>query len=250
MATIAVARAARRQRLAEDQLDVRRRHRRRRRDGLGRMLAQRLGAAARRAGAHARARRVGARRRRGLRCDLVRYLAALARRPRRARGEERDRAGAHRPARAAARAARSRAARANAPRPPCPAYANINRGVADAFAARASRTRRARRVAAGYRAVKIAPFDGVIAEDAARHRSTRGRAPDSTACSRCATPSARRRRAWSTATGASTSPRARALVARHRDGEAPYWVECMISEHPRGFGAIARLTRSSRTSAA
>ncbi len=47
-----------------------------------------------------------------------------------------------------------------------PAYANINRGVRErspqgfADAARGA-------VAAGYRAVKLAPFDGVISQDAA-----------------------------------------------------------------------------------
>ncbi len=63
-----------------------------------------------------------------------------------------------------------------------------------ALARRASPTAARRAVAAGYRAVKLAPFDGVIAAGRrARRRSTRARATDSTACSRCATRRRRRR---------------------------------------------------------
>src|SRR4029079_17106683 len=54
-----------------------------------------------------------------------------------------------------------------APRASVAAYANINRSVTDrtpaGFAAAAARA-----VAAGYAAVKLAPFDGVIAADAAQ----------------------------------------------------------------------------------
>ena len=126
------------------------------------------------------------------------------------------------------------------PRASVPAYANINRGVADrtpgGFADAARRA-----VAAGYRAVKLAPFDGVIAADAAR------------------TPIDARTRdgldrvfAVRDAVGAGVDvlvdchwrfdvDRAEALL-RDIAPAKPYWVECMISEHPLGFGSIARLT--------
>jgi len=126
------------------------------------------------------------------------------------------------------------------PRAAVPAYANINRGVQerspDGFADAARRA-----VAAGYRAVKLAPFDGVIAEDAAH------------------TPIAQRTRdgldrvyAVRDAVGANIA----VMVDCHwRFDEAraaqlltdlaaakPWWVECMTSEHPSCFDAIARLT--------
>jgi len=129
---------------------------------------------------------------------------------------------------------------AGAPRAAVPAYANINRSVTDrtpqGFADAARRA-----VAAGYRAVKLAPFDGVIAEDAAH------------------TPIDARTRAGldrvfavRDAVGAEVAvmvdchwrfdvDRAEALL-RDIAPAKPYWVECMISEHPRGFGSIARLT--------
>ncbi len=92
--------------------------------------------------------------------------AALAGRPRRACGEERDGAGAHRPARGGGGNAHGAACSPAMPRAAVPAYANINRSVTDrAPAGFADAARRA--VAAGYRAVKLAPFDGVIAQDAA-----------------------------------------------------------------------------------
>jgi galactonate dehydratase len=121
-----------------------------------------------------------------------------------------------------------------------PAYANINRGVRErtpegfADAARGA-------VAAGYRAVKLAPFDGVIAQDAA------------------VTPIDDRTRdgldriyAVRDAVGAGVDvmvdchwrfdvPRAEALL-RDLEAAKPYWVECMTTEHPAGFAAIARLT--------
>jgi galactonate dehydratase len=129
---------------------------------------------------------------------------------------------------------------AQAPRAAVPAYANINRSVTDrtpqGFADAARRA-----VAAGYRAVKLAPFDGVIAEDAAH------------------TPIDARTRsgldrvfAVRDAVGADVAvmvdchwrfdvDRAEALL-RDLAPAKPHWVECMISEHPLGFGSIARLT--------
>jgi galactonate dehydratase len=96
-------------------------------------------------------------------------------------------------------------------------------------------------VAVGYRAVKLAPFDGVIAEDAAR------------------TPIDERTRAGldrvfavRDAVGDAVDvmvdchwrfdvPRAEALLADIAAAK-PYWVECMISEHPSCHPAIAALT--------
>jgi galactonate dehydratase len=122
-----------------------------------------------------------------------------------------------------------------------PAYANINRGVGErtpegfANAARGA-------VAAGYRAVKLAPFDGVIAQDAAT------------------TPIDSRTRdgidrvyAVRDAVGTDIHvmvdchwrfdvPRAQALL-RDLASAKPYWLECMTTEHPSGFTDIARLTK-------
>jgi galactonate dehydratase len=130
------------------------------------------------------------------------------------------------------------------PRQSVPAYANINRSVTErspaGFAAAARRA-----LAAGYRAVKVAPFDGVIAEDAAT------------------TPIDARIRAGldrvfavRDALGAAPAlmvdchwrfdePRAATLI-RDLAPAQPYWVECPISEHPSCFPAIARLTRLAR----
>jgi galactonate dehydratase len=130
------------------------------------------------------------------------------------------------------------------PRQSVPAYANINRSVTErspaGFAAAARRS-----LAAGYRAVKVAPFDGVIAEDAAT------------------TPIDARIRAGldrvfavRDALGAAPAlmvdchwrfdePRAATLI-RDLAPAQPYWVECPISEHPSCFPAIARLTRLAR----
>ena len=127
------------------------------------------------------------------------------------------------------------------PRRSVSAYANINRGVVErtpaGFAAAARRA-----VAAGYRAVKLAPFDGVIAEDAAT------------------TPIDARIRAGvdrvfavRDALGADLAvlvdchwrfdePRAAALI-RDIAPASPFWVECLISERSAYFPAIARLTR-------
>lgn len=126
------------------------------------------------------------------------------------------------------------------PRAAVPAYANINRSVVDRSPAGfADAARRA--VAAGYRALKLAPFDGVIALDAAQ------------------TPIDARTRdgldrvfAVRDVVGADVAvmvdchwrfdvDRAEALL-RDIAPAKPYWVECMISEHPLGFGSIARLT--------
>jgi galactonate dehydratase len=130
---------------------------------------------------------------------------------------------------------------APSPRRAVPAYANINRSVTErtpqGFASAAQRA-----VAAGYRAVKLAPFDGVIAEDAAT------------------TPiDARIRtgidRVFAVRDAVGPGPavmvdchwrfdeeRAAALLPDLAPA-MPFWVECPISEHPSKFAAIARLTR-------
>jgi galactonate dehydratase len=98
-----------------------------------------------------------------------------------------------------------------------------------------------RAVAAGYRAVKLAPFDGVIAQDAA-HTPIDARTRDGLD----------RVFAVRDAVGAAVdvmvdchwrfdAPRAQALL-RDIEPARPCWVECMTSEHPGGFAAIARLT--------
>jgi galactonate dehydratase len=120
-----------------------------------------------------------------------------------------------------------------------PGYANINRGVKSrspegfAEAARAA-------IAAGYACVKLAPFDGVIAEDA-----------DSTPIDDRIRDGLDRVYAVRDAIG----PDAPLLVDCHwRFDEdrattligdiaraSPYWIECPLSEHPLQFKAIARL---------
>jgi len=130
---------------------------------------------------------------------------------------------------------------APAPRRSVPAYANINRGVAertpDGFAATARRA-----IAAGYRAVKLAPFDGVIAEDAA-----------TTPISQRIGAGLDRVFAVRDAVGPDIAlmvdchwrfdePRAAALI-RDIAPALPFWIECMVSEHPSCVPAIARLTR-------
>lgn len=122
-----------------------------------------------------------------------------------------------------------------------PAYANINRGVRvrtpDGFAQAARAA-----VAAGYRAVKLAPFDGVIAADAsitpidARIRDGIDRVLAV-------------RDAVGPGIGVMVdchwrfdAARAEALL-RDLESARPYWVECMISEHPSCHPSIARLTR-------
>ncbi len=127
-----------------------------------------------------------------------------------------------------------------APRVSVAAYANINRSVTErtpaGFAAAGARA-----VAAGYHAIKLAPFDGVIAADAAQ------------------TPIDARTRAGLDCVFAvrdAVGPDVAVMVDCHwrfdvdraeallRDiaPAKPYWVECMISEHPLGYGSIARLT--------
>jgi len=132
----------------------------------------------------------------------------------------------------------------SSPRQSVPAYANINRSVTErspaAFAAAAQRA-----IAAGYRAVKLAPFDGVIAEDEAT------------------TPIDARIRAGldrvfavRDAIGAAPAlmvdchwrfdePRAAQLI-RDLVPARLHWIECPVSEHPSWFPAIARLTRLAR----
>lgn len=129
---------------------------------------------------------------------------------------------------------------APSPRALVPAYANINRGVLqrtpDGFADAARRA-----VAAGYAAVKLAPFDGVVAEDAGF------------------TPIDARTRAGldcvfavRDAVGADLPvmvdchwrfdvARAERLLQDIAPAR-PYWVECMTSEHLACFPAVARLT--------
>ncbi|MFO1316129.1 MAG: mandelate racemase/muconate lactonizing enzyme family protein [Burkholderiales bacterium] len=128
----------------------------------------------------------------------------------------------------------------DAPRATVPAYANVNRSVVDRSPAGfADAARRA--VAAGYRAVKLAPFDGVIAMDAA---STPIDARTHAGLDRVF--------AVREAVGAEVAvmvdchwrfdvDRAETLLADIAPAK-PYWVECMISEHPLGYGSIARLT--------
>jgi galactonate dehydratase len=121
-----------------------------------------------------------------------------------------------------------------------PAYANINRGVRERTPEGFARAARGA-VADGYRAVKLAPFDGVIAQDAAT------------------TPIDARTRAGvdrvyavRDAVGAGVDvmvdchwrfdvPRAEALL-RDLEAAKPCWVECMTTEHPSSFASIARLT--------
>ncbi|MEO8509092.1 MAG: enolase C-terminal domain-like protein, partial [Betaproteobacteria bacterium] len=117
---------------------------------------------------------------------------------------------------------------------------DINRSVADRSAAGFALAAR-RAVAAGYRAVKLAPFDGVIAADAT-HTPIDARTRDGLD----------RVFAVRDAVGAAVDvmvdchwrfdvDRAEALL-RDIAPARPYWVECMISEHPLGYGSIARLT--------
>ena len=119
------------------------------------------------------------------------------------------------------------------------AYANINRGVSsrspEDFAAAARGA-----IDAGYGTVKLAPFDGVIAEDA-----------DSSPIDERVHEGLDRVYAVRDAIG----PDATLLVDCHwRFDEArattligdiarasPYWIECPVSEHPSQFAAIARL---------
>lgn len=127
------------------------------------------------------------------------------------------------------------------PRGEVPAYANINRGIGErtpaGFAAAAARA-----VAAGYRAVKIAPFDGVIAADAA-----------TTPIAALIRAGLDRIFAVRDAVGADIDlmvdchwrfdpALAGALIADVAPAK-PYWIECVISEHPSQYPAIAAITR-------
>lgn len=120
-----------------------------------------------------------------------------------------------------------------------PAYANVNRGVRErspsGFATAARRA-----IEAGYAAVKLAPFDGVIAEDAA-----------STPIDERIHAGLDRIFAVRDAIGAQTpllvdchwrfdEARAQVLIRDLRLA-SPYWIECPISERPEQFAAIARL---------
>jgi galactonate dehydratase len=122
-----------------------------------------------------------------------------------------------------------------------PAYANINRGIAtrspDGFAAAARAA-----LVAGYRNVKIAPFDGVIAEDAAstpidaRIREGLDRVyavRDAIGPGRALMVDCHWRFDEARAT----------TLLRDIAGASPFWVECPLSEHPSQYPAIARLRR-------
>ncbi|MFO1413370.1 MAG: mandelate racemase/muconate lactonizing enzyme family protein [Burkholderiales bacterium] len=142
--------------------------------------------------------------------------------------------------RAAAQGRSVSAMLSTSPRAAVPAYANINRGVKERSPAGFGDAAR-RAVAAGYRAVKLAPFDGVIAQDAGH------------------TPIDERIRAGldrifavRDAVGAAVDvmvdchwrfdeARATALL-RDLENARLFWIECMTTEHPEGFPAIARLT--------
>lgn len=125
-----------------------------------------------------------------------------------------------------------------------PAYANINRGIAtrspEAFAVAARAA-----IDAGYRAIKIAPFDGVLAQDA-------------TSTPIDALTGAGLDRVYAVRDAIGGDPalmvdchwrfdeaRASALI-RDLGDASPYWIECPISEHPTQFGAIARLRLRAR----
>jgi galactonate dehydratase len=122
-----------------------------------------------------------------------------------------------------------------------PAYANINRGAKSrspegfADAARGA-------LAAGYKSIKLAPFDGVIAEDAA-----------STPIDERIRQGLDRVFAVRDAIGPAVpllvdchwrfdESRAVALIADIADA-APYWLECPVSEHRSQFAVIARLRK-------
>jgi galactonate dehydratase len=122
-----------------------------------------------------------------------------------------------------------------------PAYANINRGIArrspEGFAAAARAA-----LEAGYHAIKIAPFDAVMSQDAdttpidARIRegldrvyAVRDAIGDRALMVDCH---------WRFDELRATSMLRDIAAAR------PYWIECPISEHPSKFAAIARLRRA------
>jgi galactonate dehydratase len=125
-----------------------------------------------------------------------------------------------------------------------PAYANINRGVRSrspegfADAARGA-------IAAGYKSVKLAPFDGVIAED--KHVTPIGD---------LIRDGLDRVFAVRDAIGPSApllvdchwrfdEVRAMALINDIAPA-SPYWIECPVSERPSQFASIARLRNFAR----
>jgi galactonate dehydratase len=126
-----------------------------------------------------------------------------------------------------------------------PVYANINRATVDrspdGFASSARRA-----VAAGFRAVKVAPFDGAIAEDRATTPfDSRVRAgiervlairdavgPDVGLMADCH---------WRLDEASAIE------VIDVLTGAGLFWLECPISEHPSQFDAIARLRARAST---
>jgi galactonate dehydratase len=125
------------------------------------------------------------------------------------------------------------------PRRAIPVYANVNRATRERTPAGFADSAR-RAVAAGFRAVKLAPFDGVIAEDAA------------------STPIAERIRAGIDRVYAvrdAIGPELALMVDCHWRFDEPlahelvaslaganlFWLECPISEHFDRWPAIARL---------
>jgi galactonate dehydratase len=120
-----------------------------------------------------------------------------------------------------------------------PVYANINRATTDRSPAGVAASGR-RAVDAGFRAVKIAPFDGVVAED----RSTTPYAARVAA-------GIERVLALRDAVGPSVDvmadchwrlDEATAREVIHALAPASlYWIECPISEHPDHHDALARL---------
>ena len=135
--------------------------------GLGRMFAQRLGASACCTGADARARCCRARSR--ATTDALVRVSCRIRPAVSSRTRSRARRSRRSPtcARSAARIFDRAISCASSPRAAVPGYANINRGVRQRTPAGFAAAARGA-VAAGYRAIKLAPFDGVIAADAAR----------------------------------------------------------------------------------
>lgn len=122
-----------------------------------------------------------------------------------------------------------------------PVYANINRGTTDRSSAGFAESAR-RAVAAGFAAVKIAPFDGVVAADAAttpvRERVRDGIdrifavrdvvGPDIEVLVDCH---------WRLDEALAAEVIAAVVPARL------YWLECPISEHPSQWPAIRGLRR-------
>ena len=233
------ARAGRRQRLAENELDVHRRHDVRRRDRLGRMLAQRLGAAAGRQARCATPSAVG----RDLDDvgDLFALSAAFA-----GRHWSRMRSRA-RPSR---RCTDLRARRAGLPIRAIARQRRARRGSRVREHQPRRRRSFARRVCRGGDARRRGRLSRGQAR-ALRRRHRRGRRAD--ADRRAHRAGLDRVFAVRAAVGADCAVMvdchwrfdvdARDALMRDIAPAAPYWVECLISEHPSRFGAIARLRR-------